>query len=90
MVTIFNFLGGNFDILVDYRLYTPSINRNRVQIRSDLIVLNTTSWEWQTPSVSGPPSNGRYEHFASLYEDNSLIVGGGNRIVSSCNTNIAR
>jgi hypothetical protein len=50
----------------------------REQIRSDLVILNTLDWTWYYPSVLGPPSTGRYEHFSLLYEDNNLIIGGGN------------
>jgi hypothetical protein len=44
------------------------------------VVLNITSWTWSSPEIPGSPSDGRYQHFFLLYEDNSLIIGGGSTL----------
>ncbi|KAI8883507.1 hypothetical protein K501DRAFT_272636 [Backusella circina FSU 941] len=70
-------IGNNFDFLINTSNNTVDMYGDRLEMRSDLVVLNTTSWTWFHPNISGLPSKGIYNHFSLLYEDNSLIIGGG-------------
>jgi hypothetical protein len=71
------FLGSNFDIYFSADYMTSVTEEGRVRPLSDLVVLNTSSWTWYSPNVPGPPPGGRFDHMSILYEDNTLIIGGG-------------
>ncbi|KAI8883491.1 hypothetical protein K501DRAFT_272618 [Backusella circina FSU 941] len=72
-------LGDNFDLIATDWDNSLGSKYLRTRMRSDLVVLNTTSWTWLHPNISGPAMGARYEHFSLAYEDDSLIIGGGMR-----------
>jgi hypothetical protein len=77
--TFFFFLGNDFNVNITVTPDgSPTFSHARVKmISNSLVVLNTSSWTWFSPQVTGPPSNNRYGAFSFLYDDNNIIIGGG-------------
>ncbi|KAI8883498.1 hypothetical protein K501DRAFT_333290 [Backusella circina FSU 941] len=82
---IYYYGGDNFDLIATDWDNSLGLKYLRTRMRSDLVVLNTTSWTWFHPNISGPSIGARYEHFSLLYEDNNLIIGGGMKKLVSLN-----
>ncbi|KAI8876760.1 hypothetical protein K501DRAFT_279110 [Backusella circina FSU 941] len=70
-------LGSEFDVTGSYDQEHGPYIITRSQLFSDVVVLNTRTWTWFSPNVSGPPSDARFGHFSLLHGNNSLIIGGG-------------
>ncbi|KAI8881637.1 hypothetical protein K501DRAFT_274408 [Backusella circina FSU 941] len=56
---------------------TVKIDRTQAIVTPGLVVLNTSSWTWFYPNVSGPPSVDRFSAFSLLYENGNIVIGGG-------------
>jgi hypothetical protein len=80
IITYFNILGSNTQISVILN-DTVHIDRTHATVVTGVVVLNTSSWSWIYPDISGSPTVDKFGSFSLLYPDNTIIVGGGNAFI---------
>ncbi|KAI8881635.1 hypothetical protein K501DRAFT_286275 [Backusella circina FSU 941] len=75
---IYYFGGASLDIYYIVNNDTSfDVDRSRAKVVPGMVVLNTSSWTWMYPNVTGPPNVDRFSAFSMLYVNNSIMIGGG-------------